>query len=219
MHRSKHVTINLQKLQEFAEEVAALPTPYSSWEECHFKITEDVTIELVIAYIFLIDSVNFWFWPTSGFEYDDIVQNLNKLKAETPEFFTSSEMSKITAEEVGSKVFTPDFWLLKERARLIREVGAVITTFYDSSFEKFVKSCNGSASQLVDLIIEKMPGFRDESITQNGEQIFFYKRAQILVGDLYGALKEHAPDLISSDIDKLTMFPDYRYANFKYQLF
>ena len=58
-------------------------------------------------------------------------------------------------------------------------------------------------------------GFRDEAI-YNGEQVFFYKRAQILVADLYGALSERSNpcDKISTpqfaNLEQLTMFADYR---------
>jgi hypothetical protein len=58
-------------------------------------------------------------------------------------------------------------------------------------------------------------GFRDEAIF-NGEQIFFYKRAQILVADLYGALSERQNPIDGkstpqfTDLEQLTMFADYR---------
>ena len=42
---------------------------------------------------------------------------------------------------------------------------------------------------LVRQIAKDFTGFRDEAI-YDGEQVFFYKRAQILVADLYGALDE-----------------------------
>jgi len=45
---------------------------------------------------------------------------------------------------------------------------------------------------------------------EGGQQVFFYKRAQILVGDLYAALLDRAPEMIKDNIDQLTMFPDYR---------
>lgn len=43
----------------------------------------------------------------------------------------------------------------------------------------------------------------------DGEQILFYKRAQILVGDLWGAFKGESYGKFT-DVGKLTMFADYR---------
>lgn len=55
-------------------------------------------------------------------------------------------------------------------------------------------------------------GFRDTSI-YNGRLIHFYKRAQILVADLWGAYKQPKDPYhpcCFHDIQELTMFADYR---------
>ena len=57
----------------------------------------------------------------------------------------------------------------------------------------------------MDGLVKNIPGFRDEAIYR-GEQVFFYKRAQILAADLHAAFGM----TLFSDIDKMTMFPDYR---------
>lgn len=51
------------------------------------------------------------------------------------------------------------------------------------------------------------PGFRDHSIYK-GKQVFLYKRAQILVGDLWGAFKGQGLGTFT-DIESITMFADY----------
>eukprot|EP01138_Halocafeteria_seosinensis_P004949 gb/GECG01005061.1/.p1 GENE.gb/GECG01005061.1/~~gb/GECG01005061.1/.p1 ORF type:complete len:179 (+),score=19.50 gb/GECG01005061.1/:1-537(+) len=80
-----------------------------------------------------------------------------------------------------------------------------------------------SATALVNLITSELPGFRDEAV-YHGAQVFFYKRVQILVGDLWAAFGKQqtlntaaskVPDtglqaLVLPDIGKLTMFADYR---------
>jgi len=53
---------------------------------------------------------------------------------------------------------------MKERARLLREVGSVVETQFENSFTHFVNQAEGNAVKLVDLIIQNFPGFRDESI-------------------------------------------------------
>jgi hypothetical protein len=49
-----------------------------------------------------------------------------------------------------------------------------------------VKQANFSCSKFVELVVKHFSGFRDEAIYK-GEQVFFYKRAQILCSDLIGA--------------------------------
>lgn len=55
-------------------------------------------------------------------------------------------------------------------------------------------------------------GFRDEAVYE-GRQVAFYKRAQILVADLWGAYgrkTEGGSPFAFRDVEALTMFADYR---------
>lgn len=81
---------------------------------------------------------------------------------------------------------------------------------YSCSFTNCIEAANGSAAGLVNLLASDFSCFRDEFNFQGRRKpIRFLKRAQILVADLwacfqgedYGAFK---------DIDKITMFADYR---------
>lgn len=75
-----------------------------------------------------------------------------------------------------------------------------------------VAACDKSAVNLVRLILMHFPGFRD-TVSHHGAVIHFYKRAQILVGDLwaaYGRQTEPSHPYYFKDIDELTMFADYR---------
>lgn len=58
------------------------------------------------------------------------------------------------------------------------------------------------------MVASTFSGFRDHAI-YNGKQVFFYKRAQIFAGDIWGAF--HGKGLgFFTDVDNLTMFADYR---------
>lgn len=60
------------------------------------------------------------------------------------------------------------------------------------------------------------PGFRDHSIYK-GRQVFFYKRAQICVADIYGSFGGKGLGEFE-DIDHLTMFADYRVPQILYHM-
>jgi hypothetical protein len=107
---------------------------------------------------------------------------------------------------------------MAERCRVLKELGEVLQEEFDGLASNLVAKAKGSAKRLVELIIRYLPGFRDCSI-YNGYRVDLYKRAQILVGDLWAAYRRHQP--VSSDnrlasiyqfddIDQLTMFADYR---------
>ncbi len=51
-----------------------------------------------------------------------------------------------------------------------------------------MRAARHSAVELVRLVAAAFPGFRDEAVDpRDGRPVFFYKRAQILVGDLWAA--------------------------------
>jgi hypothetical protein len=83
---------------------------------------------------------------------------------------------------------------------------------FDGQAFNMVKAAEGSTTKLVRLITSHLPHFRDTSV-YHGKLIYFYKRAQILVGDLwaaYGKQKDTSQPCCFNDIDQLTMFADYR---------
>jgi hypothetical protein len=87
-------------------------------------------------------------------------------------------------------------------------VGLKLIEKYDSKFENCLRAANNSAKKLLQLIIQDFPCFRDEA-EFHGKRVSLYKRAQILVGDCYALFR--GEDLgYFTDIDEITMFPDYR---------
>ena len=76
-----------------------------------------------------------------------------------------------------------------------------------------VIAANKSAVGLVRRTLALLPGFRDTTVL-DGKLVHFYKRAQILVGDLWSAFDKPAMGSASpfafDDIDQLTIFADYR---------
>lgn len=74
--------------------------------------------------------------------------------------------------------------LLEERARILKEVGAVLHAKFSSSFVRLVESAQKSAVRLLGILTENFPNFQDHAIFK-GRQVHFYKRAQILIGDIW----------------------------------
>lgn len=100
--------------------------------------------------------------------------------------------------------------LLEERLACIREAGQVLYEKYNCSIPDLIASANGSAAALVNVLARDFDAFRDEHKWPGRRKpIRFLKRAQIFVadvwacfeGEIYGAFR---------DIDKITMFADYR---------
>ena len=101
--------------------------------------------------------------------------------------------------------------LENERARLLREIGAGLTRHWGGKVTNLIGAAAGDAPTLVDLVVQTFPGFRDATVDpRDGRQVFFYKRAQIFVGDVWGRFEGEGLGAFRESIGELTMFADYR---------
>ena len=109
--------------------------------------------------------------------------------------------------------------LLNDRLRCLREAGQVLYQVisptrltdpaltiqdYGCSFTACIAEAKGSAAALVNLLVDKFPCFKD-SARFEGRTIQFFKRAQILVADLWACFEGESFGAFY-DIDKITMF-------------
>lgn len=116
---------------------------------------------------------------------------------------TEDEFSTLFASDTGVKV--P---LLKERWNAYVESGKVLLEKFGGRFVNCVKSSNKDAIALLDLIVKNFSSFRDESDFE-GQRVSFYKRAQILVADIWCCFEGKGLGEFHN-IDQITMFADYR---------
>lgn len=174
-----------------------------------------------VDWIFVCDTLNFCFWtPEEATKwrvngetgYYGLCSALNRAIQEGVDLTSPTFYSRITDEEVRH-IFRADdgetlMPMLRERGECLRQVGMALLTRYDGSFVNCLKKANHSAKKLVDLIVSEFPSFRDEAIFK-GTVCCIYKRAQILVGDIWACYKGEG-DGEFHDIDYITMFADYR---------
>jgi hypothetical protein len=126
MSHSKHVKINQTAVTNFVNSTVAQSIPkIIPWEECHFPVSE-YSLEEVLTFIFVIDTLNFCFWPHPSFEYDHLTKGVIKLLKEGL-LKNHTYLQSITPEQLKIKVFNKvDFVLIEERARMIREVFSIL---------------------------------------------------------------------------------------------
>lgn len=223
---SKHVTILESGVQKLAQKIfeklqdKTISIEMFSQHELHPPSSDPSAVD----WIFVVDTLNFCFWSPDGAHYTvsykgkkytgyfALCAALNRAKdagkaVTDPKFYsqiTSKEVKELLQGDDGSAPLP----LIDERAECLRQVGACLLEKYEGSFINCVKASHGSAESLLNLIVNEFPCFRDEAIFKEF-QVSFYKRAQILVGDIWACFK--GKDLgFFSDIDQITMFADYR---------
>jgi hypothetical protein len=220
---SKHVHIDMDELKNLAQWIGTTRT--IEWDESNWHCSEaEVGIELAIKYVFVLDALNFCFWPAQGkVEYADLAIALKKAMLHDKQSFDGKNLIQMTPAMFNSWLPLQDDgieWpLIDERVKALRELGEAIVQ-YGEPIDWVIKHCNRSAAKLTDLVAERLPMFRDECVDLG---ICFYKRAMILVADVWAATgrrqhsigeqQQQTKELNSVsfyDIDQLCMFSDYR---------
>ena len=219
---AEHVQLDASKLADLAKSVAAQSGDHKlkiasrnpghhpeggdgegvGWgAEIHFVGDEEATIQ----YLFVVDALNFCFWPSQGeWEYEDLSTALKRTLEADGAALSSERLAAMNEQSLTLLLGGKQLPNMAARVEHLREVGRELTERWGGSAAELVRSCNGSAQRFVDVIVSTFPGFRDH-VSYKGRQICFYKRAQILAGDIWGALKGRGLGAMS-DVDKLTMF-------------
>ena len=207
--QAKHVKINEAKIDEFVQKIKDKPV-YLNFFDFPEHIGKGEALEQQISYVFVLDALNFCFWP-SDWEYGDLAKALKEAYATNPEFLNPTFLEKISLEEFKKLVFKDqDFPLTEERHRAVQEIGSKTVKFFEGKFSNILKRAEYDAQNLLELVAATFLMFQDHCIYK-GKQVYFYKRAQILVGDLWGMLKElDDPGIGIKNIEQLTCFADYR---------
>jgi hypothetical protein len=151
-----NIKINDSKIHDFiislTEKVVKEGVAFEPWAKYHID-PNVYPLEAVLSYTFVVDAMNFCFWPgnpAGNFEYEHMTKNLAKILHTNPECFSAELLSAMTSEWLNQFVFNNlDFALLEERARIVREVGIVIQTYYGGSFIKYLSNVDYDAVKLV----------------------------------------------------------------------
>jgi hypothetical protein len=210
MEHAEHVTIDEDAVRRGARELAQQPLSFA-WDGLHFRDGTERTVQ----YLFVLDSLNFCFWPEPRWRYrnaDGYVALATALKDAVMRgdrildaaFLAQIDRAKLHEVLDGEN----EIPLLEERVSVLREAGAVLQKKYHGHAARLVERAGRSAGRLVELLAQDFSSFRDEALYR-GRRVYFYKRAQIFCADLYGAFEGRRWGEFG-DIDELTAFADYK---------
>ncbi|CAJ2511369.1 Uu.00g069940.m01.CDS01 [Anthostomella pinea] len=199
-----------------------------SWSEheLHPKAKDESTV----AFIFTMDLLNFSFWSMRpegerfAVSYRDktwtgywsLVASLQRALEEDipitdPHYWQNEEECNLESLRYVFRSCTEEeIPLLESRLACLREAGRVLYEKYNCSFTKCIEAADKSAAGLVNLLARDFTAFQDEFKYEGRRKpIRFLKRAQILVADLWACFNGEGYGEFR-DIDKITMFADYR---------
>ena len=217
--RSQQVTIDKLALDDFSKKLIEDGIEIPPWNyDYHFFDGGHKTV----AYLLVLDSINFCFWPKQGVEkwevqyksqtlsgYYALAASLKKaIDSGVPitkaHYLAELPLSKLR-QILGGK---GELQLMEARAHILNELGEFLIKEYDGEAYRLVESAENSALNLVGLLVENLFSFRDGA-EYYGTKIYFYKRAQIFAADLHAAFAGKDWGNFK-DIDTLTAFADYK---------
>ncbi len=170
-------------------------------------------------YILLLDALNFSFWgePRWRIEYHgQTLQGYWALAAALKraiedgipladaDYLAQLEYAQLAHILRGENSIP----LLSERAKHAREVGQVLNETFGGQFANLIEAADDDAPRVAQLVVANFLSFRDES-AYRGRIVKFYKRAQIVAADLYGAFGGEQWGALKN-LDALTCFADYK---------
>lgn len=216
---SQLVRIDKKALGRFARELARDRPEIPQWNvDYHYCAHNEATV----SYLLLLDSLNFCFWPPQGKAKWEVQYKSIRLSG----YYALSASLKRAAEK-GIPVLRADYLadltmdglkrilkgrgelqLLEKRLHILHELGWVLMRDFEGRAHRMVETVDNSAVRLVRLVAERLPSFRDTSLFM-GDQVYFYKRAQILAADLFAAFKGEKWGRFK-DMHVLTAFADYK---------
>lgn len=223
IEQGEQVWINVDQVerlcQKWIQDFEAQYEPPMVWDtRYHFH---DAT-ERTVNWILLLDALNFCFWAEQGQPRWTITYRDERLNG----YWAEAAALKRAVEE-GMPLWDADYLrqidedtlahifrgeqmipLFAQRVEHAREVGNVLLERFEGQFVNAVLQAQGSAVQLVSLIVDAFPSFRDIA-TYRQNEVCFLKRAQICVADLHAAFAGQHWGAFQ-DIDQLTIFADYK---------
>ncbi|KAG6954195.1 hypothetical protein JG687_00011933 [Phytophthora cactorum] len=181
VHCASHTSIDSAAVERLADKLGTKLSKDDrgvvTWDSGDFHYFEDVKQNgpLTCQYVFVLDALNFCFWPTQYMEYEHLARGLKTALLRDPHVLDADNLAMVTNETVTSwfHPFTPP--QLDERRRKVREVGEVLQKFFDGQALNLIKKANFSAVEAIRLVLAYFPGFRDHALYK-GEQVHFYKQ-------------------------------------------
>ncbi|XP_040578644.1 queuosine 5'-phosphate N-glycosylase/hydrolase isoform X2 [Lepeophtheirus salmonis] len=177
-----------------------------------------------VNWIFFADLFNFSFWKKDSEPQYTVTYKCKKytgylalcaainrtldkgIQLTNPEFFGSVSLNELSSFLGGDDgVPCP---MIQERHSLLKSASDKLLSKYNGSFMNCITRCNKSVISLLELIVRDFPAFDDKALF-HGKKVRLMKRAQILISDIWSLFEGKGIGEFS-DIDQITMFPDYR---------
>ena len=229
VEKAQSVRLDLGALRGIAEQLEPVMQQAPDWHDPrHFFDGSWRTA----GWVLVLDALNFCFWSTSpdpaqrwrvewqGELHDGywaLASALTRAVGEGRPLWDPVYLQGLTARDVAHILRphdenSPEIPLLPLRVQTLHELArglqAIAENDAEAAITRLIRGADGSAVELVFEVARRFPSFNDVA-SYEGEEVRFFKRAQILVSDLAGAFAGRGPGHFH-DLALLTAFADYK---------
>lgn len=219
INNSENVKINYDQILKFSESVTenGLNTFYYP-----FFILEDAkSEEESVMFSIIANAINFSYWgnPKWTIMYENnyydgafgMIYSIKNAIKNGYDILNPKYLENISETDF-EKIFKGNVQipLLAERVKVFNEIGTVLNSKYDGKALNVLKTSNYDSVKLLDMLTTDFPYSFDDKSIYNGEVIYFYKKAQLFIYDLFCLYKTNKISNEITNYDKLTMFADYK---------
>jgi len=213
VYNSDHVKINNGKIKDFCE--AFSESHINHWlNEAPFDFNS-LTEREKLHFLLVFNSISFCYWgkPKWAVEYKGesfdgafgMIASIGKAIESKNNILNFNYLKNISEKDLAkvlkSKIEIP---LFLERLKILREIGSIMEINFKGDFFNIINASRGDALKMLDLIIKNFSSFNDFS-QYKGKTIYFNKRAQLLIADIYQSFNKEL-----KNIDKITACSDYK---------
>lgn len=217
IRKSRFIKINRKNLLKFCEQFKLKKMPF--WLNSTPFEVERLGDKKELNFLFVFDSLVFCFWgePKWKVEYKGnfydgawgLLAALRKAIERGFPILNWEYLAKIPENDLR-EIFKGNIEipLFKERLGILRENGKILIEKFKGDLENVLKRGKYDALKILNVIVKNFPSFNDFVIYE-GKKVFFHKRAQLLIGDIYRRFRGRKFGEIKN-VDKLTVFADYK---------
>lgn len=218
---SDFIKINESKIDDFVETFEKHKEHYWLLDSPYDINTLNDDEKLMFIVVFNAISFSYWGEPYWNVEYNgtlhtrgswSLVASIFRARDEGKNILDPAHLSKINKSELSIILRgNTEIPLLKERVKILNEIGSILLSKYKGKFSEIIKESKGDALKLLEIILDSFPSFQDYE-TYKGKKIFFQKRVQGLVEGVYSIFNGKGYGNLKN-IDSLTALADYIIPN------
>lgn len=215
---SKQVHINFQALDKFCENFKEENIAHW-WEVAPFDIS-NLSDDKKLMFLLVVNSISFSYFgnPKWTVIYHNkeissgafgLIVSIGRAYEKGIPILDANFLSNISREDLRDILkANVEIPLFEERRKILRELGLTIVSKFNGNFSNLIKMANNDSLILVKLLIRYFPYLKDTA-DYHGKKIYFNKRAQLLVSDIYQIFKGKNYGKLKN-IEFLTACADYK---------